>query len=74
MIDDITSDKTEGRASAYLPKSNRPPQALRSVSSQEKVRLKQSGGLISGVDLSTLTTGAEERHQGTENEIVLQRA
>lgn len=37
MIDDITSDKTEGRPSAYLLKSYRPTQALRSMSPQEKV-------------------------------------
>ncbi|KAA0719825.1 hypothetical protein E1301_Tti011748 [Triplophysa tibetana] len=37
MIDDITSDKTEGRPSAYLLKSNHPPHALRSMSPQEKV-------------------------------------
>lgn len=83
MMDDFTSDETEGqlRASTLLVKSNSPSQAVRAVSDlcihENTVSVLWTKAIKwthCGMDLSTLTEGAKEKHQGIENEIVLPAA
>lgn len=83
MIDDFISEETEGqfRAGSLFVKSSSPPQAIQAVSDSCIHENTVSGAWTKaikwthcGMDLSTLTEGAKEKHRGIENEIVLPAA